>query len=310
MFRANVADVGIWRRINPGCESIAFEWRDDFRCEEVLPFGEAVESREPGVFAESCRRRPERNEMSKLFRFVSWVIHEMGERTLWGVMIMVGRQVRGKWWRIIGNDEAQVAQSKMASMCMIEDGHLGGYIKGGDVATWYPTLWRWLVRRYGITSVLDVGCGEGHSTRFFQDLGCTVLGLEGCQQAIDESVIRDRLVQHDFCKGPYRMPEPCDLVWSCEFVEHVDEQYVGNIIDTFANSRKIILITHAGPGQVGGHHHVNLKPAEYWIRLIEGKGYRYSRALTRKTRTIALKDSYYDYPNHYAERGLVFTCRE
>lgn len=248
--------------------------------------------------------------MRKLVQFVVWMVRELRERTFWGVMILAGRRIRSRWRRMIGNKDAEMAEARMASMQMIEDGHLGGYVKGGDVATWYPTLWRWLVGHFGVKSMLDVGCGEGRSARFFREQGCTVVGLEGCQQAIDESVIPDRVVKHDFCDGPYRTPQPCDLVWSCEFVEHVEEQYVGNIIDTFANARKLILITHAGPDQVGGHHHVNLKPAEYWIRLIEAKGYRYSRSLTRKTRTIALRDSYYDYPNHYAERGLVFVGKD
>ena len=249
--------------------------------------------------------------MRKLVRFISWIIAEMGERTLWGVAILVGRKIRVKWLTMWGADEARLAGSEsVGEVNMIMDGHLGGYVKGGDIATFYPSLWRWLVRKYQISSVLDVGCGEGHSTRYFQGLGCRVLGLEGCQQAIDESVIPDRIVPHDFCTGPYRVAEPFDLVWSCEFVEHVEEQYVNNIIETFANSRKLILITHAGPDQTGGHHHVNLKPAAYWIKLMEAKGYQYSRALTRKTRTIALKDSHYDYPNHYAERGLVFVRAE
>lgn len=245
--------------------------------------------------------------MRKLLRFALWVVRELQERTLWGVMILVGRRIRVKWLTLIGADESRLAGGKsVGPVSMVMDGHLGGYVKGGDVATWCPALWTWVVRKYGITSVLDIGCGEGHSTRFFQGLGCEVRGVEGCQEAIDDSVIRDRITQHDFCNGAYRPEAAVDMVWSCEFVEHVDEQYVHHIIDTFANARKVILITHAGPDQVGGHHHVNLKPAEYWIHLIEGKGFKYSHALTRKTRTIALKDSYYDYPNHYSERGLAF----
>ena len=42
-----------------------------------------------------------------------------------------------------------------------EKPHLGGYIVGGDAATSYPDLWSWLVKDYGVESVLDVGCGEG-----------------------------------------------------------------------------------------------------------------------------------------------------
>ena len=47
--------------------------------------------------------------------------------------------------------------------------HLGGYIVGGDDATYYPHLWDWLVSARGVKSVVDVGCGEGHAARYFAD---------------------------------------------------------------------------------------------------------------------------------------------
>ena len=58
----------------------------------------------------------------------------------------------------------------MSKMLMVRDGHLGGYIQGGDPGTWCPHLWSWIVKEFEIRSVLDVGCGEGHSTKFFHDL--------------------------------------------------------------------------------------------------------------------------------------------
>jgi SAM-dependent methyltransferase len=190
----------------------------------------------------------------------------------------------------------------------VVDGHLGGYRKGGDPATWYPTLWAWIVNRYHIASVLDVGCGEGHAMKYFKESGCEVLGVEGCQQAIDDTVVPGHVVKHDFCDVAFVSNKQYDLVWSCEFVEHVDEAFVNNILDAFSCARKLLLITHAGPDQIGGYHHVNLKPSSYWIRLIQDRGFVYSGTLTREFRRMAREDSQYDMPNHFAERGLVF-CR-
>ena len=62
--------------------------------------------------------------------------------------------------------------------------HLGGYWKGGDPHSWCPTLWKAVVLERQVRSVVDVGCGEGHSTRFFADLGLEVLGVEGGKEAI------------------------------------------------------------------------------------------------------------------------------
>src|SRR5437870_3883210 len=52
----------------------------------------------------------------------------------------------------------------MMQLTMIKSGHVGGYIQGGDPGSWCPHLWTWAVRELGIQSVLDIGCGEGHST--------------------------------------------------------------------------------------------------------------------------------------------------
>ena len=56
---------------------------------------------------------------------------------------------------------------------------LGGNIRHGDIHTWSPVLWRYLVERFGVGSVLDVGCGEGHAVKFFHRLGLFAHGIDG-----------------------------------------------------------------------------------------------------------------------------------
>lgn len=187
---------------------------------------------------------------------------------------------------------------------MVKDGHLGGYVAGGDPGTWCPTLWDWAIRQFGIRSMLDVGCGEGHSARYFQQAGCEVLGVEGCTAAIENSAIPDRVAHHDFTHGPFAPSQPFDLVWSCEFLEHVEHQYVPNIMATFARAAKAILLTHAFPNQTAGHHHVNCRPSAYWITRIEALGFACSVQLSIAARSQTL----HDYPsiNHFARSGLVF----
>jgi SAM-dependent methyltransferase len=178
----------------------------------------------------------------------------------------------------------------------VTDGHLGGYVKGGDEATSYPDLWRWLVEALEISSVLDVGCGEGQALQFFRNLGCTVQGIDGIPQPDPD------IVQHDFTVGPRHLDRHFDLVWSCEFVEHVEERYMPNFLAAF-KAGALVLMTHADPGQ-NGYHHVNCRPADYWIGAMAAAGLQLDVDLTAQTRALARFNT--SPWNHYARSGLAF----
>lgn len=176
--------------------------------------------------------------------------------------------------------------------------HLGGYIRGGDPATYFPALWDWLVLARGVQSVVDVGCGEGCALDHFRGLGCRVFGVDGIYQ--DDGDIE----QHDYTTGPLpRIPGGFfDLAWSCEFVEHVEERFVPNFLDTFKAAR-MVLMTHAEPGQPG-HHHVNCQPADYWIGAMAAVGLAFDAVLTHQARERAALNP--NPINHFARSGLAF----
>ena len=181
--------------------------------------------------------------------------------------------------------------------------HLGGYIRGGDDATYYPQLWEWLVKSYGIRSVLDVGCGEGHALRYFQSLGLNELyGVDGIAQEIPSVNFR----QHDYTEGALDLSEEnFDLVWCCEFVEHVEERFVPNYLLSLV-AGELILLTHAEPGQPGWHH-VHLRDQAYWKGVMAAVGYEFNERMTQVTREFA-SESESPY-NHFARSGLAFERR-
>lgn len=177
----------------------------------------------------------------------------------------------------------------------VTDRHLGGYIRGGDPATYYPDLWRWLVDDQ-IDRVIDIGCGDGQAVKFFQDEICFVVGVDGMEQE------NPAIVVHDYTTGPYQPDDRFDLAWCCEFVEHVEERYVPNFLATF-QCADLVLMTHAFPGQPG-HYHVNCQEPDYWKGVMAAIGYEYDHILTYGTRDLArMNESPW---NHYVRSGMAF----
>jgi len=178
---------------------------------------------------------------------------------------------------------------------MIKDNHLGGFVLNGDERTYYPQLWETLINDFNIKSLIDVGCGEGHSSYFFHNRFVEVLAIDGSKKVLDSAVF-DPIVIHDYCTGPYIPDKIYDFVWCCEFVEHIEEKYIPNFIATFKKA-KYVAFSHALPKQ-GGYHHVNEREPLYWIRIMESNGFEYMEEESLKYRKLA-----HDY---FQVSGLIF----
>lgn len=168
----------------------------------------------------------------------------------------------------------------------MSDPHLGGCWPEGDPYTIMPDVWERLIAEYDIKSVLDIGCGTGHSLKWFHEHGMEAQGLEGDVMAIEKQVsVPGLITPHDFTKGAYDPAREFDLGWCAEFVEHVDARFAPNFLDTFRHC-KLIVLTHAVPGQAG-FHHVNCQPDGYWIRLMDQWGFDHIQKETTKLRASA-----------------------
>lgn len=184
-----------------------------------------------------------------------------------------------------------------------ENPHLGGNIKGGDSWTFDPMLWEFLIAHFGVKSVLDIGCGEGHALEWFKKRGNAVVGIEG----LDANVwaTRAKGIQchsNDYLKGACPLAEHdmhyFDLVWCCEVLEHIPEGKPLDNLITDLTRGSVIAVTHAFPDQPG-HHHVNCQPSEYWINAIQEKGYTYLPVATEAARALAQSP-------HFKRSGLIF----
>lgn len=177
-----------------------------------------------------------------------------------------------------------------------ESSHLGGSVIGGDPFTWCPNVWSYVISRFAVTSAMDLGSGSGNASLWLFRKGIQVVSVDGFRDSVSTALYP--AVQHDITTGP--LYTKVDLVHCQEVVEHIEEQYLSNLIETLVCG-KVILLTHALPGQLG-HHHVNLKPSEYWIEKIENRGCKLLAEDTKRVRDIAKKEG----AIYMADTGMVF----
>jgi hypothetical protein len=172
--------------------------------------------------------------------------------------------------------------------------YLGGNIKVGDPFTYCPSVWQYVIDRFGIETVLGSGCGNASS--YFHRRGLKVLAVDGYAPSVLTSTYP--AIRYDLTIAP--VVTKVDLTYCHEVVEHVEEKYLDNLISSLLTGR-IVLMTHALPGREG-HHHVNLKPREYWIEEIERRGARFLEEDSTRVRTLAAVDR----APYMEQTGLVF----
>lgn len=176
--------------------------------------------------------------------------------------------------------------------------HLGGNMDGGDSATDFASdLFPWLLKTFSITSVLDVGCAQGHALHAFKALGVKdLLGVEGL--AYNAKFCKVPVIVHDLTTGPVSV-QGYDFVWCSDVAEHIEERYVDNLLQTLTNG-KIVAMAQGGPEMgYSGWHHVNNKPESYWIEKMKGFGLVTDEALTAEARKQSSRGIWPDYGRIY-----------
>jgi len=172
--------------------------------------------------------------------------------------------------------------------------HGGGNIRGGDNATFVPGLWKWLIEKFHIKSMLDIGCAEGHAVSWFDSNGVISHGIDCVKKNIDRAPESCKLF--DLCDGSYIVGSGVDLVWCCEVAEHIHEDYVENLIDTCCNG-KVVAFTFSNDS-TAGYNHVNCKNLQYWVKKFESKGYILNAGMTEESKKYG--------HGHWNNSGVIF----
>jgi hypothetical protein len=143
--------------------------------------------------------------------------------------------------------------------------HLGGH---DNISNTDKGAFDYIVKKYNIKSVIDIGCGIGEQVDYAISQGVTALGIDG-----DYTVTRnsDNFLICDLTRETPALPHNFDLAWSVEFVEHLYEEFIPLYMPLF-QSAKYVCMTHAVPGQKGTHH-VNCQTSVYWIEVFNNYGF-------------------------------------
>lgn len=174
--------------------------------------------------------------------------------------------------------------------------HLGGNTLSRDKNTWSPSSWSYIIEKYNIKRVTDIGSGEGYTSQWFKERGLEVTAVEGLEINVQNAVIPT--VLHDLTTGPYL--KETDLVVCIEVVEHIEEIYLENLLTSMCQG-KFLLMTHAIPGQQG-YHHVNCQDSEYWITHLKNKKFTLLTDDSEKIRSLADRDK----ARHISRNGMLF----
>jgi SAM-dependent methyltransferase len=162
--------------------------------------------------------------------------------------------------------------------------HLGGNVREGDPFTYAPSVWNYLVGRFAVKTVLDLGAGLGYSSNYFHRAGAQVVAVDGLEFNVKNSLYPSMLI--DLTNSPVICR--VDLVHCQEVVEHIEERYVENVLKSLTCG-KFIVMTNALPG-AEGYHHVNCQPTEYWIKHLKRYGCELMVEDTERVRRLAEQD--------------------
>lgn len=175
--------------------------------------------------------------------------------------------------------------------------HLGGNLSKIDPDTFSVNVWKFLIEKCQFNSVMDVGSGLGFTSKWFIDHGFDVTSIDGLPENAKNAVVPT--IEHDLTKSSY-IKENVDIVICIEVVEHIEESYIENLLETLCCG-KFLLITHAIPGQKG-YHHVNCQPSEYWINHLKEKKFSLLEQESIHIRTLAAQDG----AKWIAQNGMLF----
>lgn len=134
-------------------------------------------------------------------------------------------------------------------------------------------------------SVVDLGSGGGYFINGFAPYGIECVGVDGSESGKLLLKPEVTFVLQDFQK-PFVSLKRFDLVICFEVAEHLHARYSHILLDglmTFVG--KTLAFTAAPDDPNDGHkQHIHLRPREYWLNELKGRGLTYLEDITELLR--------------------------
>ena len=149
---------------------------------------------------------------------------------------------------------------------------------------WEKNIGRYLVEKFEIKSACDFGCGIGCFLEGILESG--VNSLVGIEYIFDNAKpFMSPLVLPFIRQGDASLPLDVgvhDFVMSIETAEHILPERSSVFADNLAKaSSRWVFLTAAPVGQKGTAH-INCRPKEDWIRMMQGRGFELQQRVTRQ----------------------------
>lgn len=174
--------------------------------------------------------------------------------------------------------------------------HLGGNFIEVNPTTFCPGAWQYVIKKYNIKSVMDVGSGRGHAAKWFADQGLKTVAIDGLEDNVKNCVYPTELV--DLTERSFTAN--VQLVNCIEVVEHIEEEFLDNLLTTLCCGQYLFM-THGLPGQPGWHH-VNCQPTEYWLEHLGKRGFKLNSQDSAEIQRLARLSK----ANHIKDTGMLF----
>lgn len=157
-------------------------------------------------------------------------------------------------------------------------------------------------------TMIDVGCGTGHTVEFSERLGVRSAGIEVAPVNVFGGM-RGTYYHHDLTEPLVTwLSKSYEMVFCWEVAEHLPEEAADTLVNNLEFLTEKYLIFSAAHAGQGGDHHLNEQDFPYWKDKLEYFGtLRHDEELSDRLRLIW---TYTTGPMHWLPENVQVLVRD